>query len=152
MSVRPQDVAAFHDQVVHPVCSTFSLAREAEWTTRQFVLDMRDDDEEGVGTFLNIEHKAPAFIGEEILFRGYLINRFIDLVGESTPGKFLIVILTGAAFGFVHYYQGSRGVVAAGIVGIFQSIIYLSHQRKLVVPIIAHGVFDTIGFAMLFFS
>jgi predicted thioesterase len=70
MSVRPQDVAAFHDQVVHPVCSTFSLAREAEWTTRQFVLDMRDDDEEGVGTFLNIEHKAPAFIGEEILFRG----------------------------------------------------------------------------------
>lgn len=70
MAVKPQDVAAFHDQVVHPVCSTFSLAREAEWTTRQFVLDMRDDDEEGVGTFLNIEHKAPAFIGEEILFTG----------------------------------------------------------------------------------
>jgi fluoroacetyl-CoA thioesterase len=70
VAVRSQDVAAFQGELVHPVCSTFSLAREAEWTTRQFVLDMRDEDEEGVGTFLNIEHKAPAFVGEEILFTG----------------------------------------------------------------------------------
>ena len=68
--VMPDDVAAFHGVVVHPVCSTFALAREAEWTTRQFVLDMRDDDEEGVGTFLSIGHKSPAFVGEEILFTG----------------------------------------------------------------------------------
>lgn len=68
--VQPEDVAAFHGVVVHPVCSTFALAREIEWTTRQFVLDMRDDDEEGVGTFLSIEHKSPAFVGEEILFTG----------------------------------------------------------------------------------
>ncbi len=68
--VTPEDVAAFHGKMVHPVCSTFALARDIEWTTRLFVLEMRDDDEEGVGTFVTIEHHAPAFIGEEINFTG----------------------------------------------------------------------------------
>ena len=93
-----------------------------------------------------------AAFGEEILFRGYLIRRLIDLIGESFPAKVLTVILVGAAFGFVHYYQGTHGVVVAGIIGMFQSVIYLTHQKKLVIPIIAHGTFDTIGFATLFFA
>jgi fluoroacetyl-CoA thioesterase len=88
--VGQQDVAAFHGEVVHPVCSTFSLARDVEWTTRQFVLEMRDMDEEGVGTFINIQHKAPAFVGEEIIFTGVvekingheLICSFIAQVGD----------------------------------------------------------------------
>jgi predicted thioesterase len=66
-TVQPADVAAFHGAVVHPVCATFTLAREIEWTTRQFVLDMRDEDEEGVGTFLSIDHKSPAFPGEQVV-------------------------------------------------------------------------------------
>lgn len=66
--VKPGDVASFNDKIVHPVCATFALAREIEWTTRQFVLDMIDDDEEGVGTYLSIDHKSPAFVGEEITF------------------------------------------------------------------------------------
>jgi fluoroacetyl-CoA thioesterase len=66
--VKPGDVASFNDKVVHPVCATFALAREIEWTTRQFVLDMIDSDEEGVGTYLSIDHKSPAFVGEEITF------------------------------------------------------------------------------------
>ena len=67
-TVGAEDVAAFHGETVHPVCATFILARDIEWTTRQFVLEMRDDDEEGVGTFLSIEHRGPAFVGEEIIF------------------------------------------------------------------------------------
>ena len=67
-TVTAHDVAAFHGKIVHPVCATFILAREIEWTTRQFVLDLVDEDEEGVGTFLSIDHKSPAFVGEEIIF------------------------------------------------------------------------------------
>jgi len=67
-TVVEADVAAFHGEVVHPVCATFTLAREIEWSTRQFVLEMREDDEEGIGTYLTIEHKGPAFVGEEIVF------------------------------------------------------------------------------------
>lgn len=69
-AVRPEDVAAFHGETVHRVCSTFALARDVEWTTRLFVLDMKDDNEEGIGTFLEIYHEGPAFVGEEIIIRG----------------------------------------------------------------------------------
>jgi fluoroacetyl-CoA thioesterase len=66
--VKPEDVARFHGLVVHEVYATFALARDAEWTTRQFVLDIKDEDEEGMGTYLRIDHQGPAFVGEEIIF------------------------------------------------------------------------------------
>ncbi len=78
-TVQPVDVARFNGEVVHPVCATFTLAREIEWTTRQFVLRMRDDDEEGVGTFLSIDHKGPAFIGEEVA----ILARVEQLIGNE---------------------------------------------------------------------
>jgi fluoroacetyl-CoA thioesterase len=67
-TVQESDVASFHGKVVHPVCSTFTLAREIEWSTRQFVLEMREEDEEGIGTALSIDHRNPAFVGDEIIF------------------------------------------------------------------------------------
>ena len=70
--VTSGDVAAFQGEVVHPVCATFALARDIEWTTRQFVLAMREDDEEGIGTFLSINHKSPAFVGEEIVVTAHI--------------------------------------------------------------------------------
>jgi fluoroacetyl-CoA thioesterase len=72
--VKPQDLAGFHGIILHEVCSTFALARDIEWTTRQFVVDMIDDDEEGIGTFLQIQHQGPAFVGEEMTFTGIFGN------------------------------------------------------------------------------
>lgn len=71
-TVGEADVAAFNGNVVHAVCATFTLAREIEWATRQFVLDMRDDDEEGIGTYLSIEHKGPAFVGEQVVIDSWV--------------------------------------------------------------------------------
>ena len=68
--VRPEDVASFHGAEVHPVYATFALARDVEWTTRLFVLDMKDEGEEGIGTYLQIQHEGPAFVGEEVVLRG----------------------------------------------------------------------------------
>src|SRR5688572_25038535 len=68
--VSADDFASFHGEIVHPVMATFSMARDIEWTTRQFVLDMRDDDEEGIGTFIRIDHKSPAFSGDEVEYTG----------------------------------------------------------------------------------
>ena len=79
--VKKEDLASFQGSVVHAVCSTYTLAREIEWATRQFVLEMRDDDEEGIGTFLSIEHSAPAFVDEEII---------IDSTIEAINGHELI--------------------------------------------------------------
>jgi len=63
-TVSEQDVAAFNGQIVHRVCSTFRLAQEIEWATRQFVLEMKEEGEEGIGTYLTINHKSPAFVGD----------------------------------------------------------------------------------------
>jgi len=82
--VRQADVARFHGSIVHPVCSTFALARDVEWTTRQFVLEMKDDDEEGIGTYLQISHLGPAFVGEEITIKG----RFESLSGSELMCSF----------------------------------------------------------------
>ena len=70
--IEPADEASFHNETVHHVYATFSLARDAEWTTRQFVLEMKDEDEDGIGTFLSVEHKSPAFIGEEVIFTAWV--------------------------------------------------------------------------------
>ncbi len=66
--VMESDQAIFHGELLHAVCSTFSLARDFEWSSRLFFIDMKEADEEGVGTFLSIEHKSPAFVNEEITF------------------------------------------------------------------------------------
>lgn len=62
--VSEVDFATFQENTVHQVCSTFALAREMEWSSRLFVLEMKEPHEEGVGTQLEILHHAPAFLGE----------------------------------------------------------------------------------------
>lgn len=64
--VKSQDVAHFEQEAVHDVCATFTLAREIEWATRLFVLEMLEEGEEGIGTHLNIEHLSPALRGDEV--------------------------------------------------------------------------------------
>lgn len=67
-TVVESDQAIFNDELLHCVCSTFALARDFEWSSRLFFIDMKDSDEEGVGTSLTIDHQSPAFVGEEIVF------------------------------------------------------------------------------------
>lgn len=66
--VEQADLATFETGNVHPFYSTFALGRDAEWACRQFVLQMKDADEEGIGTFLNIRHKSPAMLGDKVEF------------------------------------------------------------------------------------
>ena len=65
-TVVDSDQAIFHDEVLHRVCSTFALARDFEWASRLFFIEMKEDHEEGVGTYLQINHLAPAFVGDEV--------------------------------------------------------------------------------------
>jgi predicted thioesterase len=82
--VTVEDAAAFHGEVLHPVYSTYALARDFEWSSRLFFLEMKDDDEEGVGTYLQIDHHSPALINEEVTIRATV---------ESLSGNELICII-----------------------------------------------------------
>jgi len=72
--VTEDDIARFDSGAVHAVYSTFALARDAEWSGRLFVLEMKEEDEEGIGTGLTVRHHAPALIGEEVVFTATLLE------------------------------------------------------------------------------
>jgi predicted thioesterase len=97
--VDESDLASFHGETLHAVYSTFALARDFEWSSRLFFLEMKDDDEEGVGTFLSITHHSPAKIGEEVA---------ITATVESMRGNELICMIEAVC--------GSR-LIAAGKTG-----------------------------------
>ncbi|HMN32083.1 MAG: hypothetical protein IT215_04880 [Chitinophagaceae bacterium] len=67
-TITSNDIAAFEAGIVHELYSTFALCRDAEWSGRLFVLDMKEDDEEGIGTMIQIKHLSPAFVGETVEF------------------------------------------------------------------------------------
>jgi predicted thioesterase len=70
--VAENDTATFDSGRVHPVYATFALGRDAEWVCRLFVLDMKEDDEEGIGTFLHVTHESPAKSGSKVIFEATL--------------------------------------------------------------------------------
>ena len=54
--VLQNETASFESGEVHPVYSTFALARDAEWCCRLFVLEMKEENEEGIGTMISVNH------------------------------------------------------------------------------------------------
>ncbi|GAA4375008.1 thioesterase family protein [Hymenobacter koreensis] len=94
-TVVPADFAAFEagGGLVHPVLSTFALAREMEWAGRLFVLQMREAGEEGIGTMLQVQHHAPAFAGETVLLTATfasLAGRELTCIVEARVGERLV--------------------------------------------------------------
>lgn len=68
--VTDMDTAVFDAGAVHPVLATFALGRDAEWVCRLFVLEMKEAEEEGIGTFLEVKHQSPAFVGDVVMYTG----------------------------------------------------------------------------------
>jgi predicted thioesterase len=71
-TVTEADLARFEAGLVHPLYSTFALARDAEWTCRLFVLDLLEAGEEGIGQAVSVTHHAPALLGETVRFEATL--------------------------------------------------------------------------------
>ena len=82
--VRKEDVAKFESGEVHPFYATFALGRDAEWAGRLFVLEMLDEDEEGIGTFLTVKHVSPALVGQEV----EIIAEITELEGRKINCSF----------------------------------------------------------------
>lgn len=72
-TVTQEDIARFDSGTVHEVYSTFALARDAEWSGRLFVLEMKEEGEEGIGSGLNVTHISPALVGQEVTFTTTLV-------------------------------------------------------------------------------
>lgn len=92
-----------------------------------------------------------AGLAEEIVFRGFLINRLQALVGTSTASAVVIVIATAAIFGPLHYFTyGWFGAVQATIVGVLFAAIYLLNGQRLWSLIVAHATFDVVAIWVIY--
>ena len=101
--------------------------------------------------FIALSWTLAAF-GEELFWRGYLLNRVADVVGRTPIAWFVSLLIVSSAFGLAHGYQGLTGWIEEGIAGLALGLMYLRTGRNLSVPIIAHGVADTIDMVLIFFG
>ena len=88
--------------------------------------------------------------GEEMAYRGYLMNRVAGLGRNSGLAWMVGLILVNVLFGAAHMGQGITGMIENGIDGALLGILYFRGKNSLATPIIAHGVTDTVDLLLLF--
>ncbi len=90
---------------------------------------------------------------EEFMFRGYLMNRIIDLQGKQTKIAWAIALIGSAViFGLVHSQQGPGGMFKVGVIGLVFGLSYLAVGRNLWPLILAHGFIDSMDMVQHFFG
>jgi membrane protease YdiL (CAAX protease family) len=99
--------------------------------------------------YMAVSWTEAAFI-EEMFFRGYLLNRFIDLAGQERFGIALALLGNAAIFGFAHAYQGLTGVLDTALAGLVLGLLYFLARKNLWLPILTHGIIDTVGFLLIY--
>jgi uncharacterized protein len=101
--------------------------------------------------FLGLSWTLAAF-GEEICFRGFLMKRLAQVFGESRVAWIIALLLSSVLFGWGHTEQGVSGWIQEGLSGLILGILFLCAKRNLVVPIVAHGVSNTLAFILIYFG
>ncbi len=91
-----------------------------------------------------------AAFGEEMVYRGYLMNRVADLLNRARGAWIVSLIVVHVGFGLAHAYQGITGILDEGLAGLLLGLVYLGTRRNLAVPIVAHGITDSIDFVLIF--
>jgi membrane protease YdiL (CAAX protease family) len=99
--------------------------------------------------FLALTWTLAAF-GEEMVYRGYLMSRVADLFNRTRRAWIISLVVVHVGFALAHAYQGLTGAIDEGLMGLLLGVIYLRTGRNLAVPIIAHGIGDTIDFLLIF--
>jgi membrane protease YdiL (CAAX protease family) len=88
--------------------------------------------------------------GEEFLYRGFVMTRIAQLLGESRGAWIAAVVLQAIPFGIGHSYQGPVGMFAIFVVATITGAGTLIGKRSLWPAIIAHGLQDSVGFTALY--
>jgi membrane protease YdiL (CAAX protease family) len=91
-----------------------------------------------------------AALCEEIIFRGFLLQRIERALGAGGSGLGGGRIVQASVFGLAHYTQGLSGVAATTVGGLLWAAVFLLCRRNLWVVVIGHGVMDTILFVLVF--
>lgn len=89
-------------------------------------------------------------IGEELIWRAFLMDRLESIFGDGRIQDVLVVLISAAMFGLAHFYQGTIGIVVTGLLGLVYVLAYRLLKRNLWVVIIAHGLTDTLSIIFIY--
>ncbi|HSY90807.1 MAG TPA: CPBP family glutamic-type intramembrane protease [Candidatus Binatus sp.] len=89
-------------------------------------------------------------LGEEIDYRGYLMNRVAGVFRDTKAAWVVSLIVVSIVFGCGHLDQGWTGMIENVWNGLLLGALYLACGRNLAVPVIAHAVGDTLDFLLIY--
>lgn len=90
--------------------------------------------------------------GEEMFFRGFLQNALGRPFRQTKFAVAMTVVGSSIAFGVAHYAWGWLGVLEMALFGLVVGTAYVRSGRNLWVPIIAHGLADSLKFVLIFLA
>ena len=82
-----------------------------------------------------------AAFGEEMLFRGFMLDRLDQLMGGRAPWAALLA--QALLFGAAHAYLGASGAIVAGVLGVVLGVAVLLGGRNLWPCVLIHGLIDS---------
>jgi membrane protease YdiL (CAAX protease family) len=88
--------------------------------------------------------------GEELVYRGYLMNRVAGLFRSPRVAWTVSLVVASVAFGCAHLDQGNTGMVENILNRLILGGWYLACGRNLAVPVIAHAFSDTLDFLLIY--
>ncbi len=112
--------------------------------------------------FAHIEGSLPALalwlviawlvggFAEELVFRGYLMNRIGMLLGGRRVGWVIAVTVQALIFGLGHAYVGLTGAVSGTLTALVYGAFVLLAKRRLWPVILVHGLWDSLGVILLY--
>jgi uncharacterized protein len=93
-----------------------------------------------------------AAFGEELAFRGYLMHRVADGFGRTRVAWIISLVVVSVFFGIGHSTQGVAGIMQESLSGCWLGVLFLAGGRNLAVPIVAHGVSNSLALALIYLN
>lgn len=93
-----------------------------------------------------------AALMEEMVFRGYILNRLLGLLGESKKGIGIALVLSATIFAYAHGTLETLFLSLTFLQGLLLGIVYLCARKNLWFSIIAHGTGITANITLALFG
>jgi uncharacterized protein len=78
------------------------------------------------------------------------MQRVARLFGGGSAAWTVSLLLVSGLFGWVHSEQGISGAVQESLSGLLLGVLFLLNRRNLAVPVVAHGVSNTVAFVLIY--
>jgi hypothetical protein len=90
--------------------------------------------------------------GEEVIYRGFLIHRVENLLGNGRKATWAAVVVSSVIFGLAHFGWGLVGVVQTTFMGLALALSFLLFKRNLWLLVAAHAYMDTALIVPMYFK